>query len=65
MKKYEYKTFLLPKESSRGMHNYTEYETSYLNALGKQGWEVVANLSSSYDGIMLLLKREISNLSDI
>lgn len=61
MKKYEYKTFLLPTESSRGMHNYTEYETSNLNALGKQGWEVVANLSSSYDGIMLLLKREISS----
>lgn len=63
MKKYEYKTFLLPEESSKGMHNYTEYETSILNTLGKQGWEVVANLSSSYDGIMLLLKREISNLN--
>ncbi len=59
MKKYEYRTFLLSPIDDGRMHNYEEYSTIKLNKLGNQGWEVVANLSSSYDGIMLLLKKEI------
>lgn len=59
MKKYEYRTFLLRPMDDGYMHNYQEYTTDKLNALGSQGWEVVSELSSSYDGIMLLLKREI------
>ena len=59
MKRYEYRTFLLRPMDDGYRHNYQEYTTDKLNVLGSQGWEVVSELSSSYDGIMLLLKKEI------
>ena len=54
MKKYEYRTFLLRPMDDGYRHNYQEYTTDKLNVLGSQGWEVLSELSSSYDGIMLL-----------
>ena len=65
MKKYEYRTFLLRPMDDGYRHNYQEYTTDKLNVLGSQGWEVVSELSSSYDGIMLLLKKPVGGIKPV